>query len=49
MVVPLLDRGADQTPGKHGWVGWLAVLLGILIVGLWAYGMFGEAREHVGM
>jgi ubiquinol-cytochrome c reductase cytochrome b subunit len=49
LVVPLLDRGADQTPGKHGWVGWLAVLLGILIVGLWAYGMFGEAREHVGM
>ena len=49
MVVPLLDRGEDQTPGKHGWVGWLAVLLGILIVGLWAYGMFGEAREHVGM
>ncbi len=49
MAVPLLDRGADQTPGKHGWVGWLAVALGILIVGLWVYGMFGEAREHIGM
>jgi ubiquinol-cytochrome c reductase cytochrome b subunit len=49
MVVPLLDRGADQTPGKHGWVGWLAVALGILIVGLWVYGVFGEAREHIGM
>ena len=49
MAVPLLDRGADQTPGKHGWVGWLAVALGILVVGLWVYGMFGEAREHIGM
>ena len=49
MAVPLLDRGADQTPGKHGWVGWLAVTLGILIVGLWVYGVFGEAREHIGM
>ena len=49
MAVPLLDRGADQTPGKQGWVGWLAVTLGILIVGLWVYGMFGEAREHIGM
>ncbi len=49
MAVPLLDRGADQTPGQHGWVGWLAVALGILVVGLWVYGMFGEAREHIGM
>ena len=49
MAVPLLDRGADQTPGKHGWVGWLGVALGIIIVGLWVYGVFGEAREHIGM
>ena len=49
MAVPLLDRGADQTPGKHGWVGLLAVTMGILIVGLWVYGVFGEAREHIGM
>ena len=49
MAVPLLDRGADQRPGKQGWVGWLAVALGIIIVGLWVYGMFGEAREHIGM
>ena len=49
MAVPLLDRGADQTPGKQGWVGWLGVALGITIVGLWVYGMFGEAREHIGM
>ena len=49
MAVPLLDREADDTPGKHGWVGWLAVALGIIIVGLWVYGVFGEAREHIGM
>ena len=49
MAVPLLDRGAEGAPGKHGWVGWLAVTMGILIVGLWVYGMFGEAREHIGM
>ena len=49
MVVPLLDRGADRKPGKQGWVGWLGVVLGIIIVGLWVYGVFGEAREHIGM
>ena len=49
MAVPLLDRGADQTPGRQGWVGWLAVALGIIIIGLWVYGVFGEAREHIGM
>ena len=30
-------------------VGLLAVALGIMIVGLWVYGVFGEAREHIGM
>jgi quinol-cytochrome oxidoreductase complex cytochrome b subunit len=49
MAMPLLDRGTDQTPGNHGWVGWLAVTLGILTIGLWVYGVFGEAREHIGM
>ncbi len=49
MAVPLLDRGVDQTPGRHGGLGWLAVALGIIIIGLWVYGVFGEAREHIGM
>ena len=49
MAVPLLDRRADHTPGRQGWVGWLAVALGIIIIGLWVYGVFGEAREHIGM
>ena len=49
MAVPLLDRGAHEAPAKQGWVGWLGVTLGIIIVGLWVYGVFGEAREHIGM
>ena len=49
MAVPLLDRRAEQTPGGRGWVAWLAVALGIIIIGLWVYGVFGEAREHIGM
>ena len=49
MAVPLLDHGGEQTSGRQGRVAWLAVALGIIIIGLWVYGVFGEAREHTGM
>jgi ubiquinol-cytochrome c reductase cytochrome b subunit len=49
MAVPLLDRGTDEASGKHGWVGWLALALGIIIVALGLYGALGEARPHIGM
>ncbi len=48
-AVPLLDRGVDETPGRHGWVGWLGLLVGLGVLGLWLYGMFGAAQEHIGM
>ena len=48
-LVPLLERGEDETPGRHGWVGWLALALGLAVLGLWFYGMFGQAQQHIGM
>lgn len=46
-AVPLLDRSQDDSPGRHGWVGWLALALGLVTLALWLYGVFGEAREHL--
>ena len=48
-AVPLLDRGEDDTPGRHGWVGWMGLVLGAAVLALWLYGMFGEAQQHIGM
>ena len=48
-AVPLLDRREDDTPGRHGWVGWTGVTLSVAVLALWLYGMFGEARQHIGM
>ena len=47
MAVPLLDRREDDTPGRHGWVGWMGIALGVIILGLWLYGVFGEVQEHI--
>lgn len=48
-AVPLLDRGGDDPSGRHGWVGWLGVALGAVTLGLWLYGVLGEAQQHIGM
>lgn len=48
-VVPILDRGPDDRPGRHGWVGWAALALGAGTLALWLYGVFGAARQHLGM
>ena len=48
-LVPLLDRGEDDTPGRHGWVGWFGLALGLAILGLGLYGVFGQAQQHIGM
>ena len=47
MAVPLLDRREDDTPGRHGWVGWMGIALGVIILGLWLYGVFEEVQEHI--
>ncbi len=48
-LVPLLDRGEDETPGRHGWVGWIGLALATVMLGLWLYGVFGAAQQHIGM
>jgi ubiquinol-cytochrome c reductase cytochrome b subunit len=48
-AVPLLDRGSDDRPGLRGWVSWLGVLLGIILVALWLFGVFGPRQQHLGM
>ena len=48
-AVPLLDRREDDTPGRHGWVGWTGVVLSVAVLALWLYGRFGEAQQHIGM
>lgn len=49
VAVPLLDRGEDDTPGRHGWVGWVGLLFGAALLGLWLYGAFGPKQQHLGM
>ncbi|MFQ5679335.1 MAG: cytochrome b N-terminal domain-containing protein [Gemmatimonadota bacterium] len=48
-AVPLLDRGWDDRPGRHGWVGWVGLVLGIAVLGLWLFGVLGGVRQHIGM
>ena len=48
-AVPLLDRGPDDAPGRHGWVGWTGLALGFGVLALWLYGVFGETQQHIGM
>lgn len=49
LAVPLLDRGKGDEPGRHGWVGWAGLALGLAVVALWLYGALGEAQQHIGM
>jgi ubiquinol-cytochrome c reductase cytochrome b subunit len=48
-AVPLLDRGAEDTPGRHGWLGWVALVFGLVVLALWLYGVFGASQQHIGM
>lgn len=48
-AVPLLDRRGDDTPGRHGWVGWTGLVLGAVVFALWLYGVFGATKQHIGM
>lgn len=48
-AVPLLDREEEGQPGHHGWVGRVGLLIGIVVLALWLYGVFGEAQQHIGM
>ena len=48
-AVPLLDRRPYGDPGGARWVGWTGVAMGGVILGLWLYGLLGEAQQHIGM
>lgn len=48
-AVPLFDRRVDDAPGRHGWVGWVGLLLAAALLALWLYGVFGARQQHIGM
>jgi quinol-cytochrome oxidoreductase complex cytochrome b subunit len=48
-LVPLLDRRADDRPGHHGWPGVMALVLALVVLALWLYGMLGPEQQHLGM
>jgi len=45
--VPLLDRREGGAGG--GWVRWTGVAVALAVFGLWLYGVFGAAQQHIGM
>jgi len=45
-LTPLFDRSEAD---RRGWVSWTGLLLGLVVVGFWLYGVFGEAQQHIGM
>jgi ubiquinol-cytochrome c reductase cytochrome b subunit len=47
-AVPLLDRRDAQDPARSP-VSWVGLALGMVVLGLWLYGVFGQARQHIGM
>lgn len=49
LAAPILDRSTDDRPGIRGPVGWAGVFLGLLLLALWLYGVFGAAQQHIGM
>jgi ubiquinol-cytochrome c reductase cytochrome b subunit len=49
VAVPLLDRKADDGPGRHGRVGWVALIVGVTVLALWLYGVFSAPQQHIGM
>jgi quinol-cytochrome oxidoreductase complex cytochrome b subunit len=46
-AVPLLDRSSDETGGRG--VRWTGIILGLAVIGLLLYGVFGEVQQHIGM
>jgi len=46
-ATPLLDRAGERK--ARSWVGWAGVTLGLVVLGLWFYGVFGQAQQHIGM
>ena len=48
-AVPLIDRKTGDAPGDHGWVGWTGLAVGVVVLALWLYGVFGQAQQHIGM
>jgi ubiquinol-cytochrome c reductase cytochrome b subunit len=46
-AVPLLDRRAGGA--GSGWVGWTGAAVALAVFGLWLYGVFGRAQQHIGM
>lgn len=47
-AVPLLDRREEHDPVRS-WVGYVGLFVGLLVLGFWLYGMFAQARPHIGM
>jgi ubiquinol-cytochrome c reductase cytochrome b subunit len=49
VAVPLLDRRVDDTPGRHGWLGWAGLIVAGAVLALWLYGVFSAPQQHIGM
>lgn len=49
LAVPLLDRGRDDRPGIRSPVGWAGIVVALVVLAFWLYGVFGAARQHIGM
>jgi ubiquinol-cytochrome c reductase cytochrome b subunit len=47
-ALPLLDRGAAETPRKP-WITWFVAALATMVLALWLYGAIGPGRQHLGM
>lgn len=49
LAVPFLDRGADDRPGRHGWLKWAGLAVALALAALWIYAAVAPKQQHLGM
>ena len=49
LAVPFLDRRGEDGPGRHGWLKWAGIAVGLALLALWIYAAVAPRQQHLGM